>query len=138
MQKRTFVPGTGTNFMPREFSHGAPGLGPNAIAGWPEAEEMFVVAGALRGTSMAQVKAMAKRTGFVIPKDTLIADLDLSKSCKKLSAHEADWTWPSNVGGNADFTSLRGLNAIAADERSLTGIVLEVPYPHAGPTSSPL
>jgi len=62
--------------MPREFSHGAPGLGPDE-GGWPEAEEMFVVAGALRGTSIAQVKAMAKRTGFVMPKDTLIAGVDL-------------------------------------------------------------
>src|SRR5262245_48620839 len=29
MQKRTFVPGTGTNFMPREFSHGSARLGSN-------------------------------------------------------------------------------------------------------------
>ncbi len=50
MEKRTIVPGTGTNFMPREFSHGSPGLGPNE-GGWSASLEEG--SAALSGSDLA-------------------------------------------------------------------------------------
>src|SRR5262245_19001623 len=58
MQKRTSVPGTGTNFMPREFSHGSPGLGPNEGGGSASLEEGSA---ALSGSDKRQQRMAMKR-----------------------------------------------------------------------------
>ena len=65
MPKRTFVPGTGTNFMPREFSHGAPGLGPND-GGWSAGLEER--SAALSGSEKKQQRVAMKRVtiGFIV------------------------------------------------------------------------